>query len=133
MARLPRLMGRGRALEVLLEQEWANWRSCTATSIELYQDSDLDAFVDALAVRIASFDKQAIADSKRLVDIASLPSDAEIMPEWDAFIASVNRPASQDRIKALIARGFHSVGDVEDRLGYYVGQIGHALDGPGAH
>jgi enoyl-CoA hydratase/carnithine racemase len=135
MARLPRLMGRGRALEVLLGAD-----DIGGGLAELYgyvnralPDSELDAFVDALAVRIASFDKQAIADTKRLVDIASLPSDAEIMPEWDAFIASVNRPASQDRIKALIARGFHSVGDVEDRLGYYVGQIGHALDGPGAH
>jgi hypothetical protein len=48
---------------------------------------ELDAFVDALAVRIASFDKQAIADTKRLVDVASLPSDAEISLEWDAFIA----------------------------------------------
>ena len=67
-------------------------------------DAELDAFVDALAVRIASFDKQAIAETKRLVD-ASLPSDAEIAPEWDAFIASLGRPASQARIKALMERG----------------------------
>ena len=87
-------------------------------------DAELDAFVNALAVRIASFDKQAIADTKYLVDIASLPSDAEIAPEWDAFLASVARPASQTRIKALMERGFHKPGDVENRLGYYVGQVG---------
>ena len=86
-------------------------------------DAELDAFVDALAVRIASFDKQAIADTKHLVNIASLPSDAEIAPEWDAFIASLGRPASQVRIKALMERGFHKAGDVENRLGYYVGQL----------
>ena len=85
--------------------------------------SELDAFVDALARRIASFDKQAIAETKRLVDVASLPADAEIAPEWEAFLASVGRPASQVRIKALMERGFHKAGDVENRLGYYVGEL----------
>jgi hypothetical protein len=75
-------------------------------------------------MRIASFDKEAIADTKRLVDVASLPSDAEISLEWDAFIASLGRPASQLRIKALMERGFHRLGDVEDRLGHHVGQLG---------
>src|SRR5262249_61827189 len=64
------------------------------------------------------------ADAKRLVDVANLPSDAEIRPEWDAFIAALNRPASQKRIKALMERGLHRHGDVENRLGFYVGQIG---------
>jgi hypothetical protein len=41
-----------------------------------------------------------------------------------AFIASVGRPASKTRIKALMERGFHKAGDVENRLGYYVGQLG---------
>jgi hypothetical protein len=87
-------------------------------------DEELDGFVDALAVRIASFDKQAIADTKHLVNIASLPPDAEIAPEWDAFLASIDRPASETRIKALMERGFHRAGDVENRLGYHVGQVG---------
>ena len=71
-----------------------------------FPDAELDSFVEAFAMRIASFDKQAIAETKRLVDIASLPTDAEIVPEWDAFIASVRRPASQVRIKALMEREF---------------------------
>ena len=87
-------------------------------------DSELDGFVDALARRIASFDKQAIAETKRLANKASLPSDADIAPEWDAFIASVQRPASQARIKKLMEQGFHKPGDVENRLGHYVGQLG---------
>ena len=88
----------------------------------------VDSFVEHLALRIASFDKMAIAETKRLVDIASLPTDAEIVPEWDAFIASVARPTSQTRLKALMERGFHSPGDVEARLGYYVGQLGATID-----
>jgi enoyl-CoA hydratase/carnithine racemase len=126
MARLPRLIGRGRALEVLLAADDINGELA-----ELYgyvnralPDSELDGFVDALAMRIASFDKQAIADTKRLVDVASLPSDADIRPEWDAFLAALKRPASQKRIKALMERGFHRPGDVENRLGFYVSQIG---------
>ena len=125
MARLPRLIGRGRALEVLLAADDINGELAELYGYvnRAFPDAELDAFVDALAVRIASFDKQAIAETKRLVDVASLPSDADIRPEWEAFLAALNRPASQKRIKALMDRGFHQPGDVENRLGYYVGQL----------
>jgi len=126
MARLPRLIGRGRALEVFLGAD-----DIPGDLAELYgyvnrslPDRELDGFVDALARRIATFDKQALAETKRLVNIASLPSDAEIAPEWDAFIASVQRPAAQARIMKLMERGFHKPGDAENRLGHYVGQLG---------
>src|SRR5438552_12951835 len=126
MARLPRLMGRGRALEVLLGAD-----DIGGDLAELYgyvnralPDVELDAFVDALAMRIASFDKQAIAETKNFVNVASLPPDSEIAPEWDACLASIQRPAGQTRINKLMERGFHKPGDVENRLGYHVGQLG---------
>ena len=126
MARLPRLMGRGRALEVLLGAD-----DIPGDLAERYgyvnrsfPDAELDSFVDGLAQRIASFDKQAITETKRLVNVASLPSDAEIAPEWEAFIAALARPAAQTRIKQLMERGFHKPGDVETHLGYHVGQLG---------
>jgi enoyl-CoA hydratase/carnithine racemase len=126
MARLPRLIGRGRALEVLIGAD-----DIRGDIAELYgyvnralPDAELDSFVDALATRIASFDKAAIADTKRLVNIASLPSDAEIAPEWQAFLGALERPAARNRIKMLMERGFHKPGDVENRLGYHVGQLG---------
>jgi hypothetical protein len=56
-------------------------------------------------------------------NIASLPSDADIAPEWTRSFASTQRPASQARIKNLMERGFHQPGDAENRLGYYVGQL----------
>ena len=126
VARLPRLMGRGRALEVLLGAddvggELAERYGYVNRSLP---DGELDSFIDALAVRISSFDKQAIAETKHLANIASLPSDAEIAPEWDAFMASLQRPAAQTRIKKLMQLGFHEPGDVETRLGHYVGQLG---------
>ncbi len=126
MARLPRLMGRGRALEVFLGAD-----DIPGDLAERYgyvnrsfPDAELDAFVDALAARIASFDKRAISETKRFVDVASLPPDFEIAPEWDVCIASIMRPAAQERIKKLMDLGFHKPGDVENRLGYYVGQLG---------
>jgi len=126
MARLPRLIGRGRALEVLLGAD-----DIDGELAELYgyvnrslPDTQLDDFVDRLARRIASFDKQAIAATKNLVNIASLPPDSEISPEWGAFLEALGRPAAQERIKKLMDRGFHRPGDVENRLGYYVGQLG---------
>ena len=124
MARLPRLIGRNRALEVLLSSE-----DIRAEQAEAYgyinralPDADLDAFVEALATRIAKFDKWAIANTKRLVN-TSLPPDVELGAGWDACIASLGRPAAQHGINALMALGFHKPGDVENRLAYYLGQI----------
>jgi len=124
MARLPQLIGRNRALEVLLNSE-----DIRAEQAEAYgyvnralPDAQLDAYVEALATRIAGFDKWAIANTKRLVN-TSLPPDVELGAGWDACIASLARPAAQDGIKALMARGFHKPGDAENRLGYYLGQI----------
>jgi enoyl-CoA hydratase/carnithine racemase len=124
MARLPQLIGRNRALEVLLSSQ-----DIHADQAEAYgyvnralPDAELDAYVDTLATRIAGFDKWAIANTKRLVN-TSLPPDVELGAGWDACMASLGRPAAQERIKALLARGFHKPGDVEERLGYHIGQL----------
>jgi enoyl-CoA hydratase/carnithine racemase len=126
MARLPRLMGRGRALEVFLGAD-----DIPGDLAEKYgyvnrslPDAELDEFVEELANRIASFDKRAIRETKRFVDVASLPPDYEIAPEWDVCIASIMRQPAQTRIKKLLEQGFHKPGDVETRLGHYVGQVG---------
>jgi enoyl-CoA hydratase/carnithine racemase len=125
MARLPQLIGRNRALEVLLSSEDLDGDQAAAYGYvnRAVPDADLDAFVDALATRIAGFDKWAIANTKRLVN-TTLPPDVELGAGWDACIASLGRPAAQKNIAALIAEGFHKPGDVENRLGYYVGQLG---------
>jgi len=126
MARLPRLIGRGRALEVFLAAD-----DIPGDVAELYgyvnralPDAELDEFVEGLATRIASFDKRAIRETKAFVDVASLPPDFEIAPEWDVCNASIMRPAAQERIRKLLERGFHQPGDVESRLGFHVGQLG---------
>ena len=98
--------------------------SVSATWSRALPDAELDDFVDALAARIASFDKWSIADTKRLRVEASLPPDVEIRAGWDACTASVKRPAAQERIKVLLEQGLQKPGDSENRLGVYVGQLG---------
>jgi enoyl-CoA hydratase/carnithine racemase len=124
MARLPRQIGRARALEVLLGSDDIRGEQAEAYGYmnRSLPDAELDGFVEALATRIASFDKWAIANTKRLVN-TSLPPDVELGAGWDACIASLGRPVAQDNIKTLITRGFHKPGDIEDRLGYYLGQL----------
>ena len=126
MARLPGLMGRGRALEVLLGAD-----DIGGDLAERYgyvnrslPDSELDDFVESLAMRISTFDRQAIAETKHLVDIASLPPDSEIAAGWNACIASMQRPPAQGKIKRLIDLGLQKNADVEVRLAYYTGMLG---------
>ncbi|CAG2134796.1 Fatty acid oxidation complex subunit alpha [Cupriavidus campinensis] len=130
MARLPRLMGRGRALEVLL-----SGADIDGALAEQYgyvnralPDAELDAFVDGLARRIASFDKTSISEIKHLVDVASLPPDEDIAAEWDRFIASVQRPAAQRNIGRLMELGLQEAPDVEIHLARYTGQVNQPAD-----
>lgn len=126
MARLPRLMGRGRALEVLLsgndiDGELAERYGYVNRALP---DAELDAFVENLARRISTFDKRAIADIKGLVNANSLPSNEELGKEWDAFIGSVGRPSTQQRIGRLMEFGLQTKRDVEVHLPDYTVKSG---------
>src|SRR5580692_8985198 len=124
MARLPRLMGRNRAMEVLLSSQdiYGDQAEAYGYVNRALPDAELDAHVEALATRISTFDKWAIANTKRLVN-TSLPPDVEFGAGWDACIASLGRPAAQEGIKALTAIGFQRPGDAETRLGFHLGQL----------
>ncbi|MET0935010.1 MAG: enoyl-CoA hydratase/isomerase family protein [Luteibacter sp.] len=126
MARLPRMVGRGRAMEIVLGGE-----DIDGDLAERYgyvnrslPDAQLDALVDNLARRIATFDKQTLGDIKDRVNIASLPPDAELGGEWSAFITSVQRPAAQQRITELMKLGLQKNADVEINLPMYTGKVG---------
>lgn len=125
MARLPRLMGRGRAMEVLMTGSYVDGDLAERYGYvnRSFPDAKLDAFVDALARRIAGFDKQTISDIKRLVDASSLPTNEQIAAEWDAFLTSVQRPAAQQRIGRLMELGLQTNHDLEKNLDDYTGNL----------
>lgn len=126
MVKLAALMGRGRAIEVVLGAddfpgELAERYGYVNRAVP---DAELDAFVDRFARRIASFDKDALVEAKRLIDVASLPDDAVFPPALDQFFISVKRPATKARMAALVEAGLQKRSDVELNLGQHV-----ALDG----
>jgi enoyl-CoA hydratase/carnithine racemase len=126
MARLSRLMGRGRSLEVLLgaddfDGELAERYGYVNRALP---DHELASFVDTFARRIAGFEKAAISETKAFVDPASLPPDAEFPAALEAFFASVARPETRARALALAAKGLQTHSDTELRLGYHVAEYG---------
>lgn len=126
MARLPRLIGRSRALEVLLGSDDISGDLAQEYGYvnRSMPDDELDEFVDALATRIASFDRWAISNTKRLVNAASLAPEVELAAGWDACIKSVGRATTQARLKAFRELGWHAPGDAENRIGAFLERLG---------
>lgn len=121
---LPRLMGRARALEVALSSddysgelaERYGWVNRTV------DDKDLDALVDTLARRIASYDKESIAAVKQQINRYTLPSPEDMMSSLEIYLSSFEWPGSKRRLAAALAAGRNQPGDYEMRLGYHLGQ-----------
>jgi enoyl-CoA hydratase/carnithine racemase len=79
---LPLLVGRSNALEIIASREDYNADIAEHYGglIVLFRMRNWDDFVDKFARRIASFDKEVIMESKRLVIRSShLPDDAQII------------------------------------------------------
>lgn len=108
--RLPHLVGRGRALEIVLsgndfDGELAERYGYINRALP---DAELDRFVDALARRIASFDRPAIAAAKNLINRVSLPSADDLLDALNSFETALTWPQSQRRFQALLKRGLQT-------------------------
>ena len=121
---LTRLMGRGRALEVLLSADdydaeiaerylWIN-RALPA--------AELDDFVRSLALRIASFPAAGHAVVKSRVNAIALAPAEEIRRDSDLFLEGVQAPEYERRMKAAMKRGFQTR-DAEMNLGQLVANL----------
>src|SRR5215467_3071962 len=93
MARLGRLVGRGRALEILLGGDDIPAGLAVAYGYvnRLIPDAEIEGFTDSFARRIAAFDKVALTGIKKLVDVATLPDDAEFAAALTAYFATAGR------------------------------------------
>ncbi len=121
--RLPRAIGRDRALEAILSS--ADYDADTAERwgwvTRALPDAELDAFVDATAARLASFDRQALATAKAMVNRATLPPDADLVTAYGEFADSLTQPGFLTRAAALGALAADKGLDVEYQLGEYLG------------
>ena len=126
--RLPHLVGRGRALEIVLS---AN--DFDAETAERYgyvnralPDGELDDFVDALARRIASFDRRALVAAKNLVNHVSLPSADRLLDAFTSFGTALTWPEAQHRIHAVLQRGLQRDVDFEKTWPEVLGNLGES-------
>ena len=119
MARLPRLVGRGRALEILLVADDFDGPRAEHYGYvnRVITDDRLDDEVDAIASRLARFDHEALARTKSYVDRVTLPPDSEFPPALADFFELSGRPVQQAQLARLEALGLNVDSDFERSLG----------------
>ena len=122
---LPHLVGRGRALEIVLGAN--DFDGDTAERYgyvnRALPDAELDGFVDALARRIASFDRRAIAAAKNLVNQVSLPSADRLLDAITSSGTALTWPEAQHQIQAVLERGLQREVDFEKRWPEVLGTL----------
>jgi enoyl-CoA hydratase/carnithine racemase len=115
--RLPHLVGRGRALEIILGANDFDGNTAERYGYvnRALPDSELDGFVDALARRIASFDRRAIAAAKTLINRVSLPAADHLLDAITSFETALTWPETQRRVQAVLKLGLQQDADYEKR------------------
>jgi enoyl-CoA hydratase/carnithine racemase len=106
-SRLPHLLGRGRALDVILtgrdvqavEAAQLGWLD------QVFPRSELEGVVRARAERIAAMPGESIAAVKRVVDASLASFDAGLVAETDAFGALTAAGLHQERMESFLAAG----------------------------
>ncbi len=123
--RLPHLVGRGRALEIILSAN--DFDGATAERYgyvnRALPDVDLDGFVDGLARRIASFDRPALAAAKRLVNEVSLPSADRLLEAITSFGNALTWPETLQRVQTVLKLGLQQDTDFEKRWPEVLGTL----------
>jgi len=125
---LTRLMGRGRALEVLLGAD-----DFPADLAERYgwinralPDADLATFVNTLAHRISRFPLTGLADTKTQVNDITLPQPDALITDSQLFLQAVARPDAQVRLAALFEKGMQTNGMLEADFGAALAELSPA-------
>src|SRR6516225_9222713 len=123
---LPRLVGRSRALEIVLSAD-----DFDADIAERYgwvnralDDEDLDSFVDTLVRRLASFDREVLAAAKAQVNRFGRPTATELQSSNDAIFPMLTWPSAQARRAKLRGMGYGLPSDFELNFGRYLPTLG---------
>jgi enoyl-CoA hydratase/carnithine racemase len=123
---LPRLVGRSRALEIVLSAD-----DFDADIAERYgwvnralDDDDLDSFVDALVRRLASFDREVLAAAKAQINRFGTPTATELQSSNDMIFPMLTWPSAQARRAKLRGIGYGVRSDFELNFGRYLPAFG---------
>jgi enoyl-CoA hydratase/carnithine racemase len=105
--RLPRLVGRGRALEIILGGGDLDAETAEAWGLlnRIFPADEIDDFVQGLARRIASFPPQAVQLAKQSVDAAALPLDEGLVEEGYLFQTLLRTDAAQVNMRRFLELG----------------------------
>jgi enoyl-CoA hydratase/carnithine racemase len=121
VARLPRLVGRARALEIM-----AGGEDFDGALAERYgyvnravPDAEFDAFVDAFVTRVSGFSVSAIRELKGEVDPQTLPKNAEFSAQSHLFLAALATPEVQEWARQAFENGLQQAGPFEENLAEY--------------
>jgi enoyl-CoA hydratase/carnithine racemase len=122
---LPLLVGRARALEIVLGAE-----DFDADTAERYgwinraiPDAELDAFVAGFVGRVLSFDRQALQTAKSIINQTGLPDRAALQSTQDIFFQTFAWEGAKERAPKLRERGIGQAGDFELNLGRHLGSL----------
>jgi enoyl-CoA hydratase/carnithine racemase len=125
---LPRLVGRSRALEIVLGAD-----DFDADIAERYgwvnptlDDNDLDSFVDTLVRRLASFDREVLAAAKAQINRFGTPTATELRSSNDMIFPMLTLPAAQARRARIRDIGYGVPSDFELNFGRYLPAFGQA-------
>ena len=127
---LPRLVGRSRALEIVLSgddfdadiAERYGWVNRTL------DDDALDSFVETLVRRLASFDHETLAAAKAQVNRFGTPTATELQSSIDLFFPLLALPGAQARRAKVRDMGYGVRSDFELNFGRYLPSFGRADD-----
>jgi enoyl-CoA hydratase/carnithine racemase len=128
---LPRVVGRSRALEIVLSgddfdadiAERYGWVNRTL------DDAGIDPFVDALVRRLTSFDRETLAAAKAQINRFGTPTAAEIQSSNDLFFPLLASPGAQARRAKIRAIGYGIPSDFELNFGKHLARLGCAEEG----
>ena len=123
--RLPPLVGRGRAFEIVLGANDFDGETAAQYGYvnRALPDGELDGFVDALARRIATFDGRALAAAKRLINQVSLPSADNLLSALNSFQTALTWPETLQRVGALLKQGLQQDRDFERQWPAMLGSL----------
>ena len=125
--RLGRMVGRARALEIVLGCGDVDADEAAAMGYvnRALAEEELMPFVRALAERIAAMPAETVRLAKEAVDAAMPPVEPGLLVEGDRFNESVALPEARTRMREFLERGGQTR-DVERSLGDLVGVLGGA-------